>query len=261
MKIALISLEQKWEDKNSNMLLCKDLIDQASILDANLVIFPEMTLTGFTMKTELSAEDPEHSPSIIFFSQLAKRYRLWIIAGVVLRAETKAINTLVVFSPDGFEKIRYAKIHPFSFAGEDRFFQLGNSLAKVQIDEFCFGFSICYDLRFPELFSALSKDCDVLVNIANWPERRVNHWNTLLQARAIENQTYMIGVNRAGIDGNGLKYIRSSRIVNANGDFIEPIITEGEIDIFELNKQELIDFRNSFSTRQDRQPDFYRQVI
>lgn len=261
MKIALISLEQKWEDKNFNSQRCKDLVERAALFAIDLVIFPEMTLTGFTMNTELSAEDPEQSPSIIFFSQLAKRYRLWIIAGIVLRAETKALNTLVAFSPNGCEQVRYTKIHPFSFAGEDRFFQSGNSLAKVQIDEFCFGFSICYDLRFPELYSALSKDCDVLVNIANWPERRVNHWNTLLQARAIENQTYMIGVNRIGLDGNGLKYIRSSRIVNANGDFIEPTITEGEIDVFELNKQELIDFRNSFSTRQDRRPYLYRQVI
>ncbi|MCX6237722.1 MAG: carbon-nitrogen family hydrolase [Bacteroidia bacterium] len=261
MKIALTQLYTIWENKKANIIQVEELSLKASSLGSEIIIFPEMTLTGFTMNTKLSAEDPEQSPSIIFFSQLAKRYRLWIIAGVVLRAETKALNTLVAFSPNGCEKVRYTKIHPFSFAGEDRFFQPGTSLAKIQIAEFSFGFSICYDLRFPELYSALSKDCDVLVNIANWPERRVNHWNTLLQARAIENQTYMIGVNRIGIDGNGLKYIRSSMVVNANGDFIDPIITEGEIDVFELNKQELIDFRNGFSTRQDRRPDFYRQVI
>jgi len=131
----------------------------------------------------------------------------------------------------------------------------------VQINEFCFGFSICYDLRFPELYSALSKDCDVLVNIANWPERRVNHWNTLLQARAIENQTYMIGVNRIGLDGKSLKYIKSSLIVNADGNLIDPTFTDEEINVFELNENDLIDFRNGFSTRQDRQPNFYKQVL
>lgn len=261
LKIALISLNQKWEDKQYNLQRCADLTSRAAGLGAELVIFPEMTLTAFTMDTVFSAEDSNSSDTINAFSQLALKHKISLIAGVVLQAGTKSANTLVAFSKDGVERARYVKIHPFSFAGEDNYFQAGNRLSTMQAGEFKLGFSICYDLRFPELYSALAKNCDVLVNIANWPKRRLNHWESLLQARAIENQTYMIGVNRVGTDGNGLEYESSSMIFNANGERIEPIITEGEIDLFELSLQSLEVFRSSFSTKQDRQPELYRAII
>jgi omega-amidase len=261
LKIALISLNQKWEDKEYNLLRCADLTSRAAALGAELVIFPEMTLTGFSLNTEFSAEDANASSSVRAFSDLAAQNDLALIAGVVLQAGIKSANTLVAYSRDGIEQARYVKIHPFSFAGEDHYFQAGNRLSTMQLGELKFGFSVCYDLRFPELYSALAKDCDVLVNIANWPKRRLQHWKTLLQARAIENQTYMIGVNRVGTDGNGLEYESSSMIFDANGERIEPIITEGEIDLFELSLQSLQVFRSSFSTKQDRQPELYRAII
>lgn len=261
MKVALISLDQKWEDKARNMQRCAELAVRAAACGVDLVVFPEMTLTGFTMNTQLSSEDPGQSPSLTAFSALAKEYGISLVIGLVMSNGSKAANTLVAFSDDGIEQARYVKIHPFSLAGEDRFFQAGNKLAKMQMPEFKLGFSICYDLRFPELYSSLAKDCEVLVNIANWPKRRIMHWKTLLQARAIENQAYVIGVNRIGVDGNGLEYERSSVIVNANGEFIEPVLTEGEMDIFEISRQELLDFRRGFSTQQDRLPDLYRAII
>ena len=261
MKVALISLDQKWEDKAYNMQRCAKLAARAAACDADLVIFPEMTLTGFTMNTQLSAEDPEQSSTLNAFGALAKEHGISLVAGLAVSNGSKAANTLVAFSGEGLEQARYAKIHPFSLAGEDRFFQAGNSLAKMRMPEFTLGFSICYDLRFPELYSALAKDCDVLVNIANWPKRRVMHWRALLQARAIENQTYVVGVNRIGMDGNGLEYERSSVVVNANGEFIEPVFSEGEMDIYEISRQALFDFRRGFSTRQDRLPDLYRALI
>lgn len=220
-----------------------------------------MTLTGFTLNTELSAENPDQSPSLLGLSALAKQNKIALVAGMVMSSADKAENTLIAFSDDGVEQARYVKIHPFSFAGEDRFFKPGNKLAKMKMCEFTLGFSICYDLRFPELYSALAKDCDVLVNIANWPKRRVMHWRALLKARSIENQTFVIGVNRIGVDGNGLEYERSSMVVNANGEFIKPILTEGEMDIYEISREELLNFRQGFSTRQDRLPDFYRAII
>lgn len=261
MKVALISLDQKWEDKAYNLQRCSELAARAAECGVALVIFPEMTLTGFTMNTQLSAEESAQAPSLIAFGALAKQYRVWLIAGVVINNAGKAANTLVAFSDEGIEQARYVKIHPFSFVGEDRFFHPGNRLEKVQMPESKLGFSICYDLRFPELYSALAKDCDVLVNIANWPKRRVMHWRTLLQARAIENQAFVIGVNRIGIDGNSLEYERSSVVVNANGEFIEPALTEGEMDIYEISRQELLDFRRGFSTRQDRLPELYRAIL
>ncbi len=261
MKVALVSLDQEWEDKASNLQCCRALTARAAALGADLVIFPEMTLTGFTMNTAVSAEHAEHSPTIKSFAEIARNNQVGLIAGVVLRSGEKVSNTLVAFSRDGIEQARYTKIHPFSFAGEDRFFQPGKSLAKMQLTDLKLGFSICYDLRFPELYSALAKDCDVLVNIANWPKRRLKHWRTLLQARAIENQTYFIGVNRIGIDGNGLEYERSSMIIDPNGEVLEPMATDGEIDVYDIKREALDDFRQGFSTRQDRLPELYRALI
>jgi len=213
------------------------------------------------MNTHLSAEAPDASPSWVAFSAMATRHRLWVLAGVVLRQGGKAANTLLVFSPDGREAARYVKLHPFTPAGEDRWFEAGNALTRVHLGEFTVGLTICYDLRFPELYSALAKDCDLLVNIANWPQRRVAHWRTLLQARAIENQVFMVGVNRTGTDGNGFAYGRCSYVVNANGELLSPAATAGEVDWYEVRRQDLLDFRQSFSTRQDRRPDFYQRVI
>lgn len=261
MKIALISLDQKWEDKPHNLQRCAELTARAADIGADLVVFPEMTLTGFTLNTDLSAEDPVTAPSLSAFAELARKYRISLVAGMVMRGSGKAENTLVAFSGDGIEQARYVKIHPFTFAGEDRFFQPGNKLAKMKMPEFMLGFSICYDLRFPELYSALAKDCEVLINIANWPKRRVDHWRSLLQARAIENQTFVVGVNRIGVDGKSLEYESSSVVVNANGEFIEPVFVEGELNVYEIIRQELIDFRHCFSTRQDRLPDLYRAMI
>lgn len=261
MKIALTSLDQKWEDKNANLQRCEELTEKAKLLGAELIIFPEMTLTGFSMNTSYSAESANNSPSVNTFSRLAKDNQIAIFAGVVLNSSAKPSNALLAFSDDGKEQARYFKIHPFSFAKENEYFHSGNHLAKMTMSEFKFGFSICYDLRFPQIYSAMAKDCDVLVNIANWPRLRIDHWRTLLKARAIENQVFVIGVNRVGIDGYGLEYEPSSLVVNANGDFTQPIHSEKELDIYEIRQQQLLDFRKSFTTRQDRRDEFYRDLI
>lgn len=257
MKIALLSIDQAWEEKETNLRRCRALLSRAAELGADLAILPEMTLTGFTFNTALSAEDPNASPTLAVYAELARQHGLALVAGLVLHAKDKPTNTLVAFASDGSEQARYGKIHPFSFAGEDRLFQPGDHLARMRLGEFTLGFSICYDLRFPEIYTALARDCDVLVNIANWPQRRVRHWRTLLQARAIENQVYVIGVNRIGSDGNGLVYEASSIVVNANGDVAEPLFLEGELAIVEVIKADLTAYREGFSTRQDRRPDLY----
>jgi len=261
VKVALASLDQKWEDKAHNLERCRALAGRAAQLGAELVIFPEMTLTGFTMNVAVSAEDPERSESIAAFGDLARRHQLWVISGVVLGGAEKAANTLVAFSPDGAERARYVKIHPFSLAGEDACFRGGSEVATLKVADLCLGLSICYDLRFPELYSALAETSDVLVNIANWPKARIAHWRILLRARAIENQAFAIGVNRTGVDGAGLEYEPSSVVVSPDGNFLTPVSSEGELEIFELRRQDLVDYRARFSTRQDRLPELYRQLI
>ena len=123
------------------------------------------------------------------------------------------------------------------------------------------GVTICYDLRFPEIYSALGAKSDLIVNIANWPTKRIEHWTTLLRARAIENQVYIAGVNRIGTDQNSLEYVKSSIAVNPNGEILKPIYSEKELDIYEIDKDVLSEFKTRFSTTQDRNPAFYKSIL
>lgn len=261
MKVALISLDQKWEDKPDNLARCDQLASKAAHHGAELVIFPEMTLTGFSMDTQKNAEQPDDSPTFNAFQNISTQNQIHIVFGLALKHGDKAANTLMHVSPAGQLLARYTKIHPFTFAGEDQFFVRGNDLAVADIGQLIFGYTICYDLRFPEIYSALASQCNVIVNIANWPKRRVHHWRALLQARAIENQTYVIGVNRVGTDGNGLEYEKSSGVFNANGELLVPFLSEAEIDIFDIDYASLHQFKESFNTFRDRLPSLYRSLI
>tara|TARA_R110002050_G_scaffold237905_1_gene374000 strand:+ start:10494 stop:11279 length:786 start_codon:yes stop_codon:yes gene_type:complete len=261
MKIALVSLDQVWEDKKANQIKCQIYIEQASKLNCELIIFPEMTLTGFSMNTKLIAEKPNKSCSIEFFSQQARHNNIPIAFGMVFEKEDKATNNLVIIDQTGNLLSNYAKIHPFSFSGEDNYYSGGNELSSCQIEEASFGLTICYDLRFPEIFQALSGNCNIVLNIANWPEKRVRHWNALLEARAIENQIFMIGVNRKGIDGNNHQYVKSSSIYNPLGEIMAPLYTDSDMDIYDLNLGDADSARKSFPMKQDRRTEFYKSIL
>ena len=261
LRIALVSLDQQWEDKEGNLARCVELSGQAGDCGAELVIFPEMTLTGFSMNTLATAEAAEDSATLRQFRDMARAAGVAIVFGMACRREGKAENTLFHVSSQGEVLARYVKMHSFSFAGEDRYFSRGDRLAEVEMGAFTIGFSICYDLRFPELYSALARQCNFIVNIANWPQRRVQHWRALLQARAIENQVYIAGINRTGRDGNGLEYEKSSLLFDANGDLLEAVHAGSELDVYEISAGRLEEFRGQFNTRKDRVPDIYRALI
>ena len=261
MKIAIVSLDQVWEDKKANQLKCHDYIKRASKFKAELIIFPEMTLTGFSMNTKLIGEKPDQSPTIGFFSQQAKQQKLSIAFGVVFTKDVKATNNLIVLNNNGNLLSTYAKIHPFSFSGENNYYLGGDELIICKIAEANIGLTICYDLRFPEIFQALSKSCNIIITIANWPERRINHWTILLQARAIENQLFTIGVNRTGSDGNNLSYVKSSVVFDPTGEEMEPMHSYLDMDIYDLPLSEIIAVRNSFPVQQDRKTEFYRSLL
>jgi len=125
-----------------------------------------------------------------------------------------------------------------------------------------FGFAICYDLRFPELFSAMAEACDVIVVIANWPSSRVSHWNVLLRARAIETGSPVFGVNRTGIDGNNIDYGNNSSIlVMPNGEVEDASFSSGNLSIYEIDKQQLKAYYNNFPTTRDKRYDLYEKIL
>jgi len=260
MTIATVSLDQIWEDKKENLTLCEAYIKEASDKKVDLIVFPEMTLTGFSINIGSTAEDFENSETIQSFSLLAKQFNIGIIFGVVIKDENKALNKSIFVDSNGKVLDNYTKTHPFSFAGEDKFFNTGNRLMTVNFKSVNFGLTICYDLRFPELYSALGKQTDVIINIANWPAKRVDHWNTLLKARAIENQIFVVGVNRTGLDGNGLEYVESSNVFNANGERLEFDEYE-DMKIYEIDTNWTKEFKTKFNTTNDRKVEFYRGIL
>lgn len=260
IKIALISLEQLWEDKEANLELCKKYIQKAYECNADLIIFPEMTLTGFSNNIKIIAEDFKNSQTIKSFSILAKKYKMGIIFGVVVKNGNKGLNESIFMDNNGKIIGKYIKIHPFSLADEDKFFDPGDKLSIADFTGIKFGLTICYDLRFPELYSALGKQSDIVVNIANWPAKRVNHWDILLRARAIENQIFMIGVNRIGKDENGLEYVESSKIINANGDELG-FDKYNDMKIYEIDTKWTKDFKMKFNTVKDRKIEFYKEIL
>ncbi|HMN50058.1 MAG TPA: nitrilase-related carbon-nitrogen hydrolase, partial [Ignavibacteriaceae bacterium] len=198
MKIALVQYSPVWENKSVSMEKLKSLLAQTDAID--LLIFPEMTLTGFTMKSNDFAEELE-GESYIFFSSLAKEKKCAVMYGMIEKGKKKNFNTLVHLNNQGKIISTYRKIHPFSYSTEDVFYGKGKNTVVTKVKGIKIGLSICYDLRFPELYRFYAKEkVHLIVDIANWPDTRIEHWRTLLKARAIENQCYVAGVNRVGND-------------------------------------------------------------
>ncbi|MEI6135663.1 MAG: nitrilase-related carbon-nitrogen hydrolase [Desulfomonile sp.] len=258
MRIALVSLDQAWEDKVKNRVRVSEQVEEAVSAGAVLVVFPEMTLTGFTMNLGSAGEDPHDSETVKFFKNLAID-KITIAFGVVHVDAGQGTNKLIVVGQEGNFVASYTKIHSFSYAQENKYFRAGETPVFFGLNGLCIGLTICYDLRFPALYQALARNCDVIINIANWPERRLEHWDTLLRARAIENQVFMVGVNRTGVDGNGLKYERSSKVFGPSGKLIQPVFSDGLIDVVELDEAAVRETRTEFPVVSDRRDDLYAQ--
>ena len=199
MKIGLVQYNPEWESKEKNKKRLNELIERYYD-ESSLLIFPEMTLTGFTMNSSKFSE-PLYSESFEYFSNIALKKQVYIAAGITENENGNYYNTLIMINPEGNLFSKYRKIHPFSYSTEDRNYRRGEDIKTADISGLKVGLSICYDLRFPELYRFYAKErVHLIIVIANWPDTRIEHWRTLLKARAIENQCYVAGVNRVGDD-------------------------------------------------------------
>jgi predicted amidohydrolase len=249
MKIGLLQYNPVWEDKEANKEKISVLLN-AIKTDVDLLIFPEMTLTGFTMKSDEFAESLQ-GESFKFFSELAISNKTHIFAGVIIKGRRKSFNTLIHIKPDGKLLKLYRKIHPFSYSNEDQFFDPGSKPARTKVKSWQVGLSICYDLRFPELYRKYGKKrAHLIVNIANWPDTRIEHWRTLLKARAIENQCYVAGVNRVG-DAQGLHYNGFTSVFSPMGKEVIAVENEERLIATEINKSEVEKVRNKLPFLED----------
>jgi predicted amidohydrolase len=219
MKVAAIQHNIVWEDAAATIAAVRPQVAAAAATGARLVVLTEMFSVGFTMNPTRVAE-PVDGPSAPFLADAASEFGIWTCATVPTRLEAngKARNRLYLYGPNG-EAHHYDKIHPFSFAGEHEHYDAGDQFLTVNIEGLRTSFFICYDLRFADEFWQRAADTDCFVIPANWPEVRRHHWQSLLVARAIENQAYVIGVNRVG-EGDGLAYCGDSRIIDPLGEVL-----------------------------------------
>lgn len=254
MKIGLAQMDIVWEDKRENYDKCEEIVKTASKHRVELVVFPEMTLTGFSMAVEKIGEADDESLKLL--SSLAVKYNISLVFGYVKRTGEKGENIQAYIDCKGKILYQYSKIHPFSYGGEDKFYLCGNQIEQVDINGFCVTPLICYDLRFPEIFQIVSDKTNLFIIIANWPKTRSAHWISLLKARGIENQSYIVAVNRIG-DGNGIEYSGDSMIVSPNGDIVNCVYAREDLLIADIDPDLPDLVRNEFAVKNDRRNDFY----
>jgi predicted amidohydrolase len=245
MKVGLVQFDPIWENIEANKDKLSQLLEK-NVADEEVLFLPEMTLTGFTMNSEKFAEEID-GPGTTYFINLSRKIKKHIFAGIIERDGDKIYNSLVHFDNYGLIVARYRKIHPFSYVNEQDYYSSTKETVITEIKKIRFGLSVCYDLRFPELYRKYAKDkVEVLVNIANWPTRRIEHWKLLLQARAIENQAFMIGVNRFGKD-NQVEYDGNSMVIAPDGKILASLTDNEGIISTDLNFEILKKNRERFS--------------
>lgn len=267
MKIALAQTDIMWEDKKANLDIAETFIKRAAEENVDLILFPEMSLTGFTMNVEGLGEyyDKNHwnfNNTLAAIKKLSVKYSINIGIGYIEKEleESKGKNKYAVISKLGEVISNYTKIHPFTFGTESKYYCGGDKISYFNIDDFNLSTFICYDLRFPEIFQIASKEAELITVAANWPKARINHWVDLLKARAIENQCYIAGVNRVG-NGDGIEYNGNSLIIDPLGNVIGSLLDgiEGLI-VAELDVDLVHNQRKNFPLKKDRREDLYREL-
>lgn len=243
LKIAGLNFDILWKDKNKNLIFIEEKVKNISV---DLILLPEMFSTGFCMEaTEIADRNEE---TLHWMKGLASSKKSAVCGSASVFENGNFYNRFYFVKPDGtFEY--YDKRHLFSYSGEDTVYSPGKERVIVEYKGWRILLQVCYDLRFP-VFSRNNDDYDAVIYVANWPETRIDAWTTLLKARAIENQSYVFGLNRIGTDGNNLNYPESSYCFFADGSIISE--TENHFVSAEFNSDELKKYRGRFQFLEDR---------
>lgn len=231
MRIAIIQPDTVWENPKANIGAIGLMLKEASEKGADIAALPEMCLTGFTMNTSSAEEESEVVKTL---AELASGNNIGIIAGAQSRSGAPR-NAAYAVGRDGKFVSAYYKIKPFKLLGEHSNYRPGESASVFTMNGLDASVLICYDLRFPELFRKSARSVSAFFVLGNWPSARQSHWETLLRARAIENQCYVIGANRTGRDGNGIDYEGGSAVFGPMGEELlragkEPGVYIADID-------------------------------
>ena len=248
MKTVLIQTHIIWENPSENRRILEEKINSITG-SIDLIILPEMFTSGFTMQPNLVAETM-NGETISWLQNIAKTKNCAITGSLVIAENNNFYNRMVFVFPNG-EIQHYDKKHLFTLAGEDKVYTSGNEKVVVNYNKWKICLQVCYDLRFP-VFSRNTEGYDLLIYVASWPKIRTNAWDILLKARAVENLSYVIGVNRIGTDNNNFEYIGHSQINDELGNsIIEPTEKE-DIFIATLEKSKMLETRNKLNFLNDR---------
>jgi predicted amidohydrolase len=252
MRIAAVQHDIVWEDAAATRARLEPWIATAAGTGARLIGLTEMFPTGFSMATERTAEPPD-GPTATWMVEQAQRHDVWLAGSIAERAVEgeRPSNTLHLVSPHGAVH-RYAKIHPFTYSGEHEHFAAGRDTLTVEVEGVRVTPFVCYDLRFANVFWDAATDTDAYLVVANWPAARRDHWRALLDARAIENQAYVVGVNRVGEGGNGLAYAGDSRIIAPDGELLASAARAETILLADLEPTAVARVRDDYPFLRDR---------
>lgn len=255
LKIALLQVDLSWENAEENRRKFTERIENITE-EVDLIVLPEMFSTGFSMNAENLAE-PSHGPTFQWMQKIASSRNSAVTGSVIIEENGNYFNRLFFVLPDASYKI-YDKRHTFTLAKENETYNAGKERLIVEYKGWRICPLICYDLRFP-VWARNTEDYDLLIYVANWPETRIHAWDTLLQARAIENMSYCIGVNRTGNDGNDYRYnghtgaydVLGKKLINntSEKEFTEIVILEKNHVIETREKLKFLQDRDSFSLK------------
>lgn len=256
LRVAAVQHDIVWNDRDANFDRLGPMIAQAVGAGAGLVLLTETFSVGFGFDVPDFATEAEGGPSSQFLAEQAARHGVWVGGSCPeIRADAptddrRPSNSFVLAGPDG-ERHRYRKIHPFSFAGEDQFVRAGTELVTIDVEGVRLSMFVCYDLRFADEFWKLAPDTDVYLVPANWPAARRQHWMSLLRARAIENQAYVVGVNRVG-SGGGIDYSGDSQIIDPLGELLATASGTETIVLADVSTERVAEVRDRFRFLADR---------
>lgn len=256
LSLTLIQTNLHWENKAANLQMLEDKIYSIN-QHTHIVVLPEMFSTGFSMKPGTLAEKMD-GPTVQWMKRMAKSKKIILTGSIIIEEQEQYYNRLLWVLPNG-ETGFYDKRHLFAYGEEDQHYSNGNERFIASVNGWKINLMVCYDLRFPvwarqQFHKAEGYEYDVLVYIANWPERRKHAWKTLLQARAIENQCYVVGVNRVGTDGNNLNYNGDSLVADSLGKVLYQKEIEEDIFTITLDKEHLNEIREKLPFWREADP-------
>ena len=259
MELCALQFDITWEDRAANFATVSQALDSArpALAPGSLFVLPEMFSSGFSMNVSQAADTPA-AETENFLASLARQHRIYVLGGLSRQLpDGTGANEALAFSPDGSLLARYRKIHSFSPAGEAQAFTAGSEIVTFPWNGFTVAPVICYDLRFPELFrAATAAGADLFCVIANWPDRRQQHKTILLRARAIENQSFVLGLNRCGSDPH-FHYAGASAIIDPHGEVLAEAGSGPSLLRATISAETAAAWRAQFPALRDRRTDLF----